>query len=109
MCKPHEMRRTYPGHGHGHGGGECACGGCRCTCCRHDCCGCCCGGEQSRCCGVRGRGGHGGDDACAGEPKFVRRFKSLEEEIEELEEYQKELSRELSGVERRLKELREKG
>jgi hypothetical protein len=36
----------------------------------------------------------------------VRRFKSPEEELEELEEYKRELSQELAGVERRIKELK---
>jgi hypothetical protein len=45
-------------------------------------------------------------EPCTCKPKFVRRFKSPEEELEELEEYKKELSRELAGVDRRIKELK---
>lgn len=101
MCETHGWRRAHHGHGHGHGGCDCGCGcgGGRC------CCGCRGGGRGG--CGCEGDcEGHRKEEPCAAEPRFVRRFKSPEEEIEELEEYKKELSRELSGVERRLKELR---
>lgn len=57
--------------------------GCSCGCGCH--CGCCCGPRSS-----------------AGRP-YWRRFLSSEEREECLEEYQKELERELEGVKRELK------
>ena len=89
---------------------RCGCG-CGCCCCCRGKCGC--GHEEAH----PSHGHHHSHAGCCQEtpaqpepctckPKFVRRFRSPEEELEELEEYKKELSREISGVERRLKELR---